>query len=127
MYSLEVKAGDTVTLGQNGQSSGCVNYIVAATTKQPEPSAVLGDVFYPYVNEENGKYVVDLRDAEGVSYAVIEFITDLAQEGATMIDLGKKLTDSRKKASAVFSLQIPLYFIDIYYIDVSAADFVSLF
>lgn len=44
MYSLEVKAGDTVTLGQNGQSSGCVNYIVAATTKQPEPSAVLGDV-----------------------------------------------------------------------------------
>lgn len=41
-------------------------------------SAVLGDVFYPYVNEENGKYVVDLRDSEGVSYAVIEFITDLA-------------------------------------------------
>ena len=38
-------------------------------------SAVLGDVFYPYVNEENGNYVVDLRDAEGTSYAIIAFDT----------------------------------------------------
>lgn len=34
-------------------------------------AAVMGDVFYPYVSEENGNYVVDLRDEKGTSYAIV--------------------------------------------------------
>ncbi len=30
LYSKEYKSGETVTLGENGQSSGCVNYVVFA-------------------------------------------------------------------------------------------------
>ena len=33
LYALEVKAGDTVTLGANGQSQTCVNYTVFAVKK----------------------------------------------------------------------------------------------
>jgi len=44
IYSLEVKAGETVTLGQNGQSSGCVNYIVIASTAEPPAPYIIGDV-----------------------------------------------------------------------------------
>lgn len=40
IYSLECKAGDTVTLGTNGQSSGCVNYTVFAVESD---DAVRGD------------------------------------------------------------------------------------
>ncbi len=36
LYSLAVKQGDTVTLGENGQSTGCVHYTVFAV-KTPEP------------------------------------------------------------------------------------------
>ncbi len=43
-YSKQIKQGETVVLGQNGQSSGCVNYVVLATkTDSPEPS-IAGDV-----------------------------------------------------------------------------------
>lgn len=43
LYSLDLKAGETVTLGENGQSSGCVNYTLFAvrseepTTPEPTP------------------------------------------------------------------------------------------
>lgn len=32
LYALQVQVGDTITLGQNGQSNGCVGYVVFATT-----------------------------------------------------------------------------------------------
>ena len=42
LYKLECSAGDTVTLGANGQSSGCVNYTVFAVKAEepttPEPT-----------------------------------------------------------------------------------------
>lgn len=31
LYTLELKAGETVTLGTNGQSAGCMNYIILAS------------------------------------------------------------------------------------------------
>ncbi len=37
LYSLDVKAGESVELGENGQSSGCVNYTVFAV-KSEEPT-----------------------------------------------------------------------------------------
>ncbi len=40
LYSLSCKAGDVVTLGTNGQVSGCVNYTVFAAAVQ----SVIGDV-----------------------------------------------------------------------------------
>ena len=36
-------------------------------------SAVLGDVFYPVLYENDGNYVVSLNDQEGKAYAVVEF------------------------------------------------------
>lgn len=42
LYAREVKAGETVTLGANGQSAGCVNYVVFASEAQNGP--VAGDV-----------------------------------------------------------------------------------
>ncbi|MBQ8012318.1 MAG: RICIN domain-containing protein, partial [Oscillospiraceae bacterium] len=36
IYALEVNAGDTVTLGTNGQSASCVNYTVFLTEKAEE-------------------------------------------------------------------------------------------
>ncbi len=34
LYSIELSAGDKVTLGTNGQSSNCVNYVVMAVEKE---------------------------------------------------------------------------------------------
>ncbi len=42
LYAKDVQAGETVTLGENGQSSGCVHYTVLAVQKTPETLA--GDV-----------------------------------------------------------------------------------
>lgn len=42
LYSKKLKAGETVTLGANGQSAGCMNYIVIAA--EGEISTVRGDV-----------------------------------------------------------------------------------
>ncbi|MBQ8927623.1 MAG: exo-alpha-sialidase [Oscillospiraceae bacterium] len=53
LYALPVEAGRSVTLGTNGQVSGCMNYIVAALPDgTPEPAA--GDV--------NGDGVFSLLD-----------------------------------------------------------------
>ena len=41
LYAKDVKQGETVVLGQNGQSSGCVNYTVFAVASG---SRVIGDV-----------------------------------------------------------------------------------
>lgn len=42
LYSLDVMSGDVVTLGTNGQSSGCVNYTVFAVERIDE--TLVGDV-----------------------------------------------------------------------------------
>ncbi|MBQ8515919.1 MAG: RICIN domain-containing protein [Ruminococcus sp.] len=44
LYSLACKAGDTVTLGTNGQSGGCVNYTVFAAITEEKPAVIQGDV-----------------------------------------------------------------------------------
>ena len=41
LYSVKLGAGETVTLGANGQSSGCMNYIVLASA---EIGSLIGDV-----------------------------------------------------------------------------------
>lgn len=41
LYAKEVSKGETVTLGKNGQSSGCVNYVVLAMTGS---ASIRGDV-----------------------------------------------------------------------------------
>ena len=51
IYVKDFAAGETVTLGTNGQSSGCVNYTVAVTEQQ----AIRGDV--------NADGAVNLADA----------------------------------------------------------------
>ncbi len=45
-----------------------VSHVRAEYKKQ----AFLGDVFYPYIAEEEGRYVVSLQDAEGKPYVVVE-------------------------------------------------------
>lgn len=42
LYALELKAGETVTLGANGQSAGCMNYIILASDNVT--SEVRGDL-----------------------------------------------------------------------------------
>lgn len=42
LYKREVKAGETVTLGTNGQSASCVNYVVLATAS--DGGTLIGDV-----------------------------------------------------------------------------------
>jgi len=44
VYSKAVSQGDTVTLGTNGQSSGCVNYTVLIKSASGESASLLGDV-----------------------------------------------------------------------------------
>lgn len=44
MYSKELKAGETLTLGANGQSSGVVNYIVLAAEESSSMTSVPGDL-----------------------------------------------------------------------------------
>lgn len=44
LYKKSVKSGETVTLGTNGQSSGCVNYTVMAVESSSTSTAVEGDV-----------------------------------------------------------------------------------
>ena len=43
LYSREVNAGESILLGTNGQSSGCVNYTVFAVKAASQPAAVRGD------------------------------------------------------------------------------------
>ncbi|MGN0621664.1 MAG: dockerin type I repeat-containing protein, partial [Porcipelethomonas sp.] len=42
LYALELKAGETVTLGANGQATGCMNYIILASDNVT--SEVRGDL-----------------------------------------------------------------------------------
>ncbi len=42
LYAKEMDAGESVVLGENGQTSGCVNYTVAVVPKQA--AAVTGDI-----------------------------------------------------------------------------------
>ncbi len=46
LYSYSLKSGDTFTLGANGQSSGCMNYIVLASDSAGSDisSEIIGDV-----------------------------------------------------------------------------------
>lgn len=44
MYSKEIKAGETITLGSNGQASGVVNYIVLAAKGNVSSTVVSGDL-----------------------------------------------------------------------------------
>ncbi|MBQ9696827.1 MAG: dockerin type I repeat-containing protein, partial [Oscillospiraceae bacterium] len=43
LYSREMNAGESILLGTNGQSSGCVNYTVFAVKAASQPAAVRGD------------------------------------------------------------------------------------
>ncbi len=43
IYKLDVKSGETVTLGTNGQVSGCVGYTVFVTEQKVESVIVVGD------------------------------------------------------------------------------------
>ena len=54
-YRLDVKAGDTVTLGTNGQSAGCVNYTVFAVQDDSTPAPVKGDA-----NDDGQFAVIDI-------------------------------------------------------------------
>ncbi len=44
LYKKTLSAGETITLGTNNQSSGCVNYTVIVTEHQESPQKVRGDV-----------------------------------------------------------------------------------
>lgn len=44
MYSKVIKAGEAITLGANGQSSGVVNYIVLAAESGKSLPILLGDL-----------------------------------------------------------------------------------
>ncbi len=43
LYSKEVASGEIVTLGSNGQTSGCVNYTVMAVEQSAEITGIWGD------------------------------------------------------------------------------------
>lgn len=36
-------------------------------------AAVLGDIFYPFLNESEGNYLIDLRNEDGASFATVTF------------------------------------------------------
>lgn len=39
-------------------------------------AAVLGDIIYPYTGLSDGKHIVDLREKDGTSFALVEFMTE---------------------------------------------------
>ena len=58
MYKKDVKAGDKISLGSNGQTYKCVNYIVMAVGKstiEPPVSYSLGDI-----NKDGSINIADL-------------------------------------------------------------------
>ncbi len=58
LYSLDVASGESVTLGENGGSSGCVGYTVFAAEQQIESDIIWGDVnFDGVVNSIDGTMV----------------------------------------------------------------------
>lgn len=44
LYSLSVKKGEKVTLGTNGQTSGCVNYVAFAVAANESSEKIIGNV-----------------------------------------------------------------------------------
>lgn len=44
LYAVDVSTGETVTIGCNGQSAGCVNYTILATERSTEATVDYGDV-----------------------------------------------------------------------------------
>lgn len=51
------------------------NIFIRQMRAEYKKQALLGDIFYPYVEEHEGVYGISLNDAEGKPYAVIEFQT----------------------------------------------------
>lgn len=97
LYSKEIKAGETITLGANGQSSGVVNYIVLAA----ELPVLLGDltcdgcvdVFDMVIYRQ---YITGLVDLEGSALSNADINGDGEHNSADMVLLQEFLLEKIK-------------------------------
>lgn len=97
LYSKEIKAGETITLGANGQSSGVVNYIVLAA----ELPVLLGDltcdgcvdVFDMVIYRH---YITGLVDLEGSALSNADINGDGEHNSADMVLLQEFLLEKIK-------------------------------
>ncbi len=69
VYSKEVSSGEAVTLGTNGQSASCINYVAFA---QPQSQEIVDDVLWGDVNFDG---VVNSIDATMVTRHSLKAIT----------------------------------------------------
>ncbi|SDA26661.1 hypothetical protein SAMN02910447_02691 [Ruminococcus sp. YE71] len=76
LYSKKMSAGETVTLGANGQSSGCMNYIVLASTAASTQSAVYPRVTNIEYSEATHQVRLTWSAVEGAEkYAIAVYLS----------------------------------------------------
>ncbi len=92
VYSLKLKKGESLVLGQNGQSSGCINYTVLALpdSGSSEEETLLGDIVV-----DNAVNITDLIALQRHLLGSIRFdsaqasAADMNQDGAVNVfDIG---------------------------------------
>ena len=67
LYSKKMNAGDTVTLGANGQSSGCMNYIAAASTAADTAASVYPEITNVEYSEQYHQIRFTWKKVEGAT------------------------------------------------------------
>ncbi len=78
VYKKSVSQGQTVTLGTNGQSSGCINYTAMAVERQAAGSVIWGDA--------NADGIVNSIDATMVTRHALQVLT-LSDEAQACCDV----------------------------------------
>ena len=78
LYAKEVSAGDTVTLGENGQSASCVNYIVMAVADEDFVEVAVGrldaDDLVAAVEDPLSAVAVGVLDADALARLDVELV-----------------------------------------------------
>ncbi|MCI7805004.1 MAG: RICIN domain-containing protein, partial [Oscillospiraceae bacterium] len=90
MYSKEIKADETITLGANGQSGGVVNYIVLAAEKSSSLTSVPGDLTCDehidvFDLAKYRQFILGTRTLEGTALANADINGDGAQNVSDMV------------------------------------------
>ncbi len=67
LYSKKMSSGDTVTLGANGQSSGCMNYIVLASTASNTSVSAYPEITNVEYNEKYHQVRLTWKPVEGAT------------------------------------------------------------
>ncbi|MBQ7131491.1 MAG: dockerin type I repeat-containing protein, partial [Oscillospiraceae bacterium] len=82
VYSKEFSSGEVVTLGTNGQSASCINYVAFA---QPQSQEIVDDIIW---GDANADGIVNSIDATMVTRSALNAIT-LSAEAQACCDVNR--------------------------------------